>query len=328
MAVFSSASGCVAVIALLLISLFVLARCKLHVVNWNLGGVSAYSLDNPLMVRLNDEVQLVCDGANGQFAYSNVVIQPHQSQYEQCNCMTSDLTSCDEANRYGFCAIELPDVVVRISRQSATLEAVFNFEPGKMAYFVSYANNATNAEEAQTQFLMGGDCTKGLKLPVMVEALPTTIPPTTPTTTIDDMGVTGSLSDALPLSSSTTANSGSDGDDNSTSSINPGNSTTNNTGDGNTGGLDSGNLKDWHLAAIGGLVGAFVIFFLIFAVVVVVLCVRRPAARVAPGDSSEGDMPSEKNLDNETVVRNVGAIPSSPTTITYPEDIFKDPLDS
>ena len=326
-----------------------------HYLTWTPQGVSNYSETNPLVVELEDHVILRCD-RSGEFTYSNLVLQQHRSQYDQCNCMTSDLISCNSENRVGYCATELgQDIIIRIKGGDQTLSTAKTFSPGQVVYFISYAN-ATNLVDSQRELFMGGDCTKGLKLVVMVANLRTQPPPTTtapiPSTDSEDQPtVKSSPSDASPDQMKDPEGAATTDKDSKSSDHKPAAVVL-------TEELSSGsNLEDWHIGAIGVLVGFLVISLVVFMTVVIVLMVRRPTA-VAPTTTTSGelgvvltgnpdshkelearkeeeaymsrdiDSPTDMDSPTDTVVKNEGAEPTSPTSTSiteYPSE-FKDPL--
>jgi len=325
-----------------------------HYVTWTPQGVSNYSAANPLVVELEDQIVLKCD-RSGKYAYSNLVLQQHRSQYDQCSCMTSDLTSCDSENRVGYCATELgQDIYIKIKGSDQALSSAKTFSQGQIVYFISYAN-ATNLAESQRELFMGGDCSKGLKLVVMVADPRTQAPPppTVPIPSTDNVNkpvVSSSASDKSDVSSdqpkdheSATTDKDLKGTESKLAAGHNGHMIT-------EGGSSGSKLEDWHIGAIGVLVGILVISLVIFMTVIVVLLLRRPTA-VAPTTSEdvggmvigpldsgyknqvameeeEACMSHNSDSPTDTIVKNEDALPTSLTTPTaYPGGLFEDPLD-
>lgn len=125
----------------------------------------------------------------GEYTYSNLWIQRHEKQYEECNCMAVPDEPCDIlSTRNGYCAPDANsrELVVQVLRIDGNLGSVISFEPGPF-YFASYAD-VGNLTGALSDNPMGGQCEHGLRLALLVTGDPIetmTTPETTNQTTQD-----------------------------------------------------------------------------------------------------------------------------------------------
>ncbi len=154
-----------------------------HEMDWTPDGVKDYNSTNPLEVEIGDLLHLICP-SEGPYMYSNLVVQFHQDQYDQCNCSTSSLVACRPYLRNAFCAPPIRSVVINIKENPADLASVINYHPGNQYYLISYSlgENLANALSTSNIFA-GGQCWDGLRLSIKVVSHATTSIATTSTTT-------------------------------------------------------------------------------------------------------------------------------------------------
>ena len=307
---------------------------KMHRVDWTPEGVRNYTSEHPLVVELRDIMVLVCD-RNGDYAYSNLVVQHSRSQYDECNCMTAAKTSCESSLRIGYCAMELSDdITVVIAHSHRELNSVVNFSPGEQYFFVSYSSSQ-DLGGSQSELFAGGDCSNGLKMSIMVAREMTQPPPTTPTSSSNN--VAANATENIASSSKLGISTGAPDDrgkgrteDNSKPKSNPDKLGSQVMQSELT---PARKLKDWHIGAIVALAGLLLLLVVVFAVVVFVVF-KRHSAVVAPSTDSENcgsDVPGiddKVDLSGGTVVQNKGAETDNQTNTAYPEGIFHDPLDN
>lgn len=160
-----------------------------HRMDWTPDGVKNFNSTHPLEVELGDVLQLDCP-VEGQFMFSNLVVQFHEDQYEQCNCVTSSMISCENVYRNGYCAPALGYLTVLINENSADLSSVINYHEGNQYYMMSYINNLSLKEAVDSYDFSGGQCLNGLRMSIRVSskavAATTTTPAATTTTPADE----------------------------------------------------------------------------------------------------------------------------------------------
>lgn len=139
---------------------------------WTPEGVREYNTSNPLVVELGDRILIRCP-SEGNYTFSNLWIQNHKRQYDECNCMAVPDENCDfMVAKNGQCILNVVNPVVSIRQNDAELNSVLNFKPGRLYYFTSYAPEQDLAG-AYSEASMGGQCLDGLRMVIEVKELPT-----------------------------------------------------------------------------------------------------------------------------------------------------------
>lgn len=277
---------------------------------WTPDGVREYNSSNPLVVQLGDLIMLECPD-EGAFSYSNLWILNHEGQFEQCDCSAVDGEDCNEAsakNSQCIPDVDVMDPILNIRRNDAELNSVFNFNPGKRYYLVSYAPEPSLAG-AFSLATSGGQCLEGLKMVMDVAAIPTTKPTTTESVwnATENTGAP-STDDGVTVTSPATAS----GDSSSVESSEEVMTSTDETVV-EIAILPSRQIRDWHIAVITVL-GSVVLAFVVAAAVGTVsfMLYRR---RGDPAIHQEGDVCKED-------------LSKKSDKSSYPVEVFKDPIDS
>lgn len=295
---------------LVCVFLALLAVCsgKDFSVEWSPEGVREYTSSNPLVVQLGDNILFRCP-TEGNFTYSNLWVQAHEQQIEDCDCLAVVGETCDPlVAKNAQCIPNTVDPTLHIIRNDAELNSVLNFRTGERYYLASYAPEQTLAG-AYSPATMGGQCLDGLRM--VMEVVDT---PTQPTTTATVQ--TTMMNHTEPPSS-----------DDVHTTTNPFVGTTSESSKESTNGteetvveillLPSQSLRDWHVVVIVVLGAAMLSLVLVLVIggVSAMLYRRRGRLVVNPGGGS-----IDCKLD-------MAAVASSPDKSSYPVDVFDDPID-
>lgn len=280
-------------------------------VEWYPEGVRGYNTSNPLVVELGDKVILRCP-REGNYTYSNVWIQNHEKQYNDCDCMAVPEQNCDPVvTKTALCAIGAADPIVRIIQNDAELNSVLNFNTGRLYYLTSYTAERSLAG-AFSEMSMGGQCLDGLKMVMEVLEIPTQ-----PMTA--DTVETSTVSTQVPSAGEGT-------------STFPPNVSTEPSMESITGTKDtiiieqivllpSRELRDWHVAIIVVLGVSILALIAIFVVVALGIMLYRRRGRLAVNPVVDSTTEDECKIDMTE------AVLAPETSASYPVEVFDDPLD-